>query len=184
MTPHRLTCPHCSTALRLPQHRTNAVVLCPRCQGRMPNPASHANNGEVTATDSPALLASIDETDSSFLHTPPHLRRLLALLCSSLVLAGGFTGLMAKASGRWPALHGFLGGFALLLGVLALLLIAVIAVQLVWPTIEEASGLNGLVSEFLVMPLFILVMLLLMGAAFVLFIIGWAGGTMAGDMIM
>lgn len=36
--PHRVTCPHCATALRIEHGASLAVVTCPRCLRDVPNP--------------------------------------------------------------------------------------------------------------------------------------------------
>jgi hypothetical protein len=47
MTMHRVTCPHCASALRVPETVKVPVVTCPRCLGRIPNPAAAATGART-----------------------------------------------------------------------------------------------------------------------------------------
>jgi hypothetical protein len=107
---HRITCPHCSAPLRLPDGFLPAFAACPRCQGKVPNPEL-PDDIEITDSGGVPALALDDDVDPE---AQPfwHGLRYRVLLLLLVFLCGGLTGLLDSPPGS------IVGGTIPLAGVL------------------------------------------------------------------
>jgi hypothetical protein len=63
---HRVTCPHCASALHVPESVTDPVVTCPRCLSRIPNPGAPSTGAPATEQRVPANDAGVEGGTRSF----------------------------------------------------------------------------------------------------------------------
>lgn len=63
--PHRVTCPHCASALKVMDSVTASFVTCPRCLALIPNPGVSEERVSAAGTELVLALSADDEVRGS-----------------------------------------------------------------------------------------------------------------------
>ena len=174
---HRLTCPHCSAPLRLPDGFLPAFAGCPRCLGKVPNPEL-PDDIEITDYGGLPALALDDDVDLDAQPSWGGVRYPILLLLF-VFLCGGLSGM-----NDFPRAGTLMGAIP---AAISLTIIVGIGAALIFPFVvrlprsaivrQAPSGWLGRAFMLLVICILVCALwLAAVGATLFAFVVGWGLG--------
>jgi hypothetical protein len=180
---HRVTCPHCSAPLRLPDGFLPAFAGCPRCLGKVPNPEL-PDDIEIADSGGVPALAMDDEAEPDAQQSRRGVLYPILLILFGVFSGGGLCGLLEATNNNIFAGFSTTGiGLLTFLALCPALILPFILIRLPRSRIIRQAPPGAVGRVLAVLVLWVLLSTLALATVFVAFLLAYLGGTSIGDAL-